>query len=68
MTDTAPDVALARALLHEAMELQAAGNLAAAEERYRLVIDHDYRTAEVLPILAGILGLRGANEEALIVC
>jgi len=65
MTDTAPDIALARALLHEAMELQAAGNLAAAEERYRLVIDHDYRTAEVLPILAGILGLRGANEEAL---
>lgn len=65
MTDTAPDIALARALLHEAMELQAAGNLAAAEERYRLVIDHDYRTAEVLPILAGILGRRGANEEAL---
>lgn len=65
MTDTAPDIALARALLHEAMELQAAGNLVAAEERYRLVIDHDYRTAEVLPILAGILGLRGANEEAL---
>ena len=65
MTDTAPDIALARALLHEAMELQAAGNLAAAEERYRLVIDHDYRTAEVLPILAGILGLRGATEEAL---
>lgn len=65
MTDTAPDITLARALLHEAMELQAAGNLAAAEERYRLVIDHDYRTAEVLPILAGILGLRGANEEAL---
>lgn len=65
MTDTAPDIALARALLHEAMELQAAGNLAAAEERYRLVIDHDYRTVEVLPILAGILGLRGATEEAL---
>jgi type II protein arginine methyltransferase len=65
MTDTAPDIALARALLHEAMELQAAGNLAAAEERYRLVIDADYRTAEVLPILAGILGLRGATEEAL---
>jgi Flp pilus assembly protein TadD len=65
MTDTAHDIALARALLHEAMELQAAGNLAAAEERYRLVIDADYRTAEVLPILAGILGLRGANEEAL---
>jgi Flp pilus assembly protein TadD len=65
MTDTAPDIALARALLHEAMELQAAGNLAAAEERYRLVIDADYRTAEVLPVLAGILGLRGANEEAL---
>ncbi|MFZ5666892.1 MAG: 50S ribosomal protein L11 methyltransferase [Pseudomonadota bacterium] len=65
MTDTAPDIALARALLHEAMELQAAGNLGAAEERYRLVIDADYRTAEVLPILAGILGLRGATEEAL---
>ena len=65
MTDTAHDIALARALLHEAMELQAAGNLAAAEERYRLVIDADYRTAEVLPILAGILGLRGATDEAL---
>ena len=65
MTDTAHTIALARTMLEEAMQLQEAGNLAAAEPRYRMVIEQGYRTAEVLPILAGILGQRGAHEEAL---
>lgn len=65
MTDSAHTIALARTMLEEAMQLQAAGNLAAAEPRYRMVIEQGYRTIEVLPILAGILGLRGAHDEAL---
>lgn len=65
MTDTANDITLARTMLEEAMRLQEAGNLAAAEPRYRMVIEHGYRTAEVLPVVAGIAGLRGANEDAL---
>jgi type II protein arginine methyltransferase len=65
MTNTAPDVAAARIALEEALQLQEAGNLAAAEVRYRLVIEAGYRTAEVLPILAGIVALRGDSEAAL---
>lgn len=65
MRDTAHDIALARTMLEEAMRLQEAGNLAAAEPRYRMVIEQGYRTAEVLPVLAGIVGLRGANDDAL---
>lgn len=65
MPDTAQDIAIARTLLQEAMLLQEAGNLAAAEERYRMVIEYGYRAVEVLPVLAGVLGQRGANEEAL---
>ncbi|MFA5989435.1 MAG: 50S ribosomal protein L11 methyltransferase [Sphingomonas sp.] len=60
------EIAAARTLLHEAMELQSAGNLAAAETRYRAVIAQGYRTAEVMPILAGILAQRGALGEALL--
>ena len=65
MTATAHDTKLARTTLDEAIQLHEAGNLDAAEPRYRIVIEHGYRIAEVLPILAGILGLRGANEAAL---
>lgn len=65
MPDTAYEMHSARALLHEAMQLQEAGNLAAAEPRYRMVVEQGYRTIEVLPILAGILGHRGATDEAL---
>ena len=65
MPSTEADIATARTLLHEAMELQAAGNLAAAEPRYRMVIEQGYRVIEVLPILAGILGHRGATDLAL---
>lgn len=55
----------ARTILEEAMKSQQAGNLVAAEAHYRVVLDAGYRVADVLPIIAGILGLRGAHEEAL---
>ncbi|MBO9574424.1 MAG: tetratricopeptide repeat protein [Sphingobium sp.] len=58
------EIAVARRVLHEAMELQTAGNLAAAEPRYREVVARGYRIADVLPILAGILAQRGALDEA----
>jgi len=65
MTDTADTITFARTMLKEALLLQSAGNLAAAEARYRMVIEHGYRVAEVLPVLAGILGQRGADDDAL---
>jgi type II protein arginine methyltransferase len=65
MSSIENEIAVARNLLHEAMELQTAGNLAAAAPRYRMVIDHGYRVAEVLPILAGILAQLGALDDAI---
>lgn len=65
MSSDQNDTTVARNHLRGAMKLQAAGNLAAAEARYQLVIDHGYRVAEVLPILAGILAQRGALDEAI---
>lgn len=65
MPDTAHDIAFARTMLDEAMQLQKTGNLAAAEQRFRMVIDHGYRIIDVLPVLAGIVGQRGAHDEAL---
>lgn len=66
MTNTAQDITSTRILLEEALRLQEAGNLAAAELRFRTVIEQGYRTAELLPILAGLVGLRGATDEALV--
>jgi type II protein arginine methyltransferase len=59
MSSIENEIVVARRLLHEAMELQSAGNLAAAEDRYRMVIDRGYRVEGVLPILAGIMAQRG---------
>ena len=65
MTDTAQAAALTRVTLEEALQLHEAGNLAAAEPRYRMVVEEGYRVAEVLPILAGLTARRGADDEAL---
>ncbi len=65
MSSIENEIAAARILLHEAMELQTAGNLAAAEPRYRMVIEHGYRVADVLPIHAGILAQLGSLEDAI---
>ena len=58
------DTTVARTLLQEAMVLQTAGNLPAAEARYRAVVDLGYRVGDVLPLLAGMLAQRGALDEA----
>ncbi|MET0364591.1 MAG: 50S ribosomal protein L11 methyltransferase [Sphingobium sp.] len=65
MLDTESQIAEARAMLHEAMVLQSAGNLSAAAPRYRAVIDHGYRIADVLPILAGILAQIGDLDDSI---
>ncbi|MFT3965351.1 MAG: tetratricopeptide repeat protein [Sphingobium sp.] len=65
MPDFEKNVAEARTMLQEAMVLQSAGNLAAAAPRYRAVIEHDYRTVEVLPILAGILAQLGELDDSI---
>jgi tetratricopeptide (TPR) repeat protein len=57
LSDT--DLIATRKTLHEAMELQAAGNLAAATVRYAKVVKAGYRAVDVLPILAGILAQQG---------
>jgi type II protein arginine methyltransferase len=64
MPDPNAVIASARTNLHEAMVLQTAGNLPEAEARFRLVVEAGYRSAEVLPILAGLTAQRGALEEA----
>ncbi|MFM9829291.1 MAG: tetratricopeptide repeat protein [Sphingomonas sp.] len=65
MSATNTTTTTARILLHEAMTLQEAGNLAEAEPRYRAVIALGYRAVEVLPVLAGIVAKRGAVDEAI---
>lgn len=65
MTIKLKAIAGARIILEDAMKFQEAGNLEAAEACYRQVIEAGYRMADVLPILAGILGLRGADDEAI---
>ncbi|RNJ62807.1 MAG: tetratricopeptide repeat protein [Porphyrobacter sp. IPPAS B-1204] len=65
MTNKLKAITGARTILEEAMQFQELGDLEAAEARYRMVIDAGYRVADVLPILAGILGQRGANDEAI---
>ncbi|MBO9711351.1 tetratricopeptide repeat protein [Sphingomonas sp.] len=56
----------AREALAAAMALHERGDLAEAEAMYREVLARNYRTAEVLPLLAGVLGRLGKPEQALI--
>lgn len=65
MLDIERQIAEARTALQEAMVLQSAGNLAAAAPRYARVVELNYRTVEVLPILAGILAQIGDLDESL---
>ncbi|WP_404338294.1 50S ribosomal protein L11 methyltransferase [Sphingomonas sp. MMS12-HWE2-04] len=55
----------ARAALAEAMALHEQGDLEAAEAGYRQVLARGYRTTEVLPLLAGLLGHLSRAEDAL---
>jgi len=55
----------ARAVLAEAMALHEQGDLEGAESSYRKVLALGYRVAEVLPLLAGLLGRLSRAEDAL---
>ena len=55
----AGDAADVHAILNDAMTDHFAGNAAAAEAGYRLVLDRNYRPADVLPLLAKLLSNRG---------
>ncbi|MFL9841463.1 protein arginine N-methyltransferase [Sphingomonas sp. ST-64] len=55
----------ARAALAEAMSQHESGNLEGAELGYRHVLARNYRTTDVLPLLAGLLGRLSRGEEAL---
>lgn len=59
------EIAAVRTTLHEAMALQAAGNLAAAAPRYREVIARGYRIVDTLPILAGVLAQLGQMDDSI---
>lgn len=65
MLSNSNEITVARNHLHGALKLQAEGNFAEAEARYRLVIELGYRVVDVLPILAGIIAQRGALDEAI---
>lgn len=55
----------ARAALANAMALHEQGDLDGAELRYREVLAQDYRAADVLPLLAGLLGRLLRPKDAL---
>lgn len=55
----------ARTALAQAMALHEQGDLEAAERRYRAALAHGYRSVEVLPLLAGLLGRLSRPEDAL---
>ncbi|WP_084253326.1 tetratricopeptide repeat protein [Sphingomonas pituitosa] len=67
MTDleSADRLTEARVALAEAMALHEQGDLVAAERRYRAALAQDYRPADVLPLLAGLLGRLSRPEDAL---
>ncbi|OAN58364.1 tetratricopeptide repeat protein [Sphingomonas sp. TDK1] len=67
MTDTRlPDpLTEARAALDKAITLHEQGDLEGAEAKFRVVLAHGYRPADVLPLLAGILGRLSRPEDAL---
>ncbi|UYY78758.1 50S ribosomal protein L11 methyltransferase [Sphingomonas sp. R1] len=56
----------ARAALAEALSLHDRGDLEAAEAAYRQVLAQNYRPADVLPLLAGLLGRLSRPEDALV--
>lgn len=55
----------ARHSLNEAMSSHVAGDFPAAEKHYVQVLHKDYRSEDILPLLAGIVAKRGDYELAL---
>ncbi|KAA0692521.1 tetratricopeptide repeat protein [Neorhizobium sp. P12A] len=59
------DSLAARKSLNEAMSSHVSGDLPTAEKHYVQVLNRDYRTEDILPLLAGIVAKRGDYELAL---
>lgn len=65
MTPSADQLTEARTALAGAMALHEQGDLEGAEAGYRQVLAQGYRAADVLPLLAGLLGRLVRPEDAL---
>lgn len=58
-------ISIARKSLSDAMSFQASGDFENAEKAYVRVLHKDYRTIDILPLLAGVVAKRGDAETAL---
>jgi tetratricopeptide (TPR) repeat protein len=63
--ETGEAAGLVRQSLNEAMHFHAMGDLARAEKQYMRVLSKEYRTTDILPLLAGVVAKRGDTEMAL---
>ncbi|MDL2409099.1 50S ribosomal protein L11 methyltransferase [Rhizobium calliandrae] len=59
------DHSKAREFLNDAMTFHASGDLDRAEQYYVEVLNHGYRIADILPLLAGVVGAKGKYEAAI---
>ncbi|TCR79601.1 type II protein arginine methyltransferase [Rhizobium sp. BK376] len=59
------DHSKAREFLNHAMAFHASGDLDRAEQCYVEVLNHGYRIADILPLLAGVVGAKGKYEAAI---
>jgi len=64
-SDESETAGLAGRSLNEAMHFHAIGDLDRAEKHYVQVLSREYRTTEILPLLAGVVAKRGDVEAAL---
>lgn len=58
-------VSIAQKSLSDAMSFQASGDFESAEKAYVRVLHKDYRTIDILPLLASVVAKRGDAETAL---
>jgi tetratricopeptide (TPR) repeat protein len=65
MDDTGAHAVPTGETLKEAMHFHAIGDLPTAEKRYVQVLSKEYRTTDILPLLAGVVAKRGDLEAAL---
>lgn len=63
--DTTTGAVPAQKSLDDAMNFHMAGRLGQAEQAYVQVLSHNYRTSDVLPLLAGIVAKRGDAKLAI---
>lgn len=65
VSDKGEAAGLAGQSLNEAMHFHAIGDLDRAEKHYVQVLSKEYRTTDILPLLAGVVAKRGDAEMAI---